>query len=340
MAAGERLKVGVIMGSDSDMSTMIETGRALRDAGMEPTVDYEFRVVSAHRTPEWMTEYAHSAEERGLQVIIPGAGGSAHLPGMVASETVLPVAGVAVTSNPDVMNRALGSLIGMPEGKPLATFQSRRGAYQAGVLATRIFRLDSDQTRVGILASIDHEGAKSTDLNHTGRALGMLGLREGDDYEYLTRENIIAAGQTSDWAKDRGIGVVVGSANVLRHESYDLSSMTDTPVLGVATPNNADVMGWSLDSLVNADADKASPVAAFQASSGAFNAGLKAARILALNNPDLRQRIVDYNESLKATNVAKDSIMSCLGDVAYAALSKEELQQLIDTELDKKRVTD
>jgi 5-(carboxyamino)imidazole ribonucleotide mutase len=133
-----RLKVGIIMGSDSDLGVMRHVGRALALLGLEHGLDYEERVVSAHRTPKRMMEYAAQAEERGLRVIVAGAGGSAHLPGMVASETVLPVLGVAVTSSPDTLNRALGSMIGMPEGKPLAVFQGEGGAFNAGLFAVRI----------------------------------------------------------------------------------------------------------------------------------------------------------------------------------------------------------
>jgi phosphoribosylaminoimidazole carboxylase PurE protein len=130
--------VGIIMGSDSDLGVMQHVGRALNVMGLEQGVDYEERVVSAHRTPAAMVEYAQAAEERGLRVIVAGAGGSAHLQGMTASETILPVLGVAITSNPDVMNRALGSCIGMPEGKPLATFQDKAGAFNAGLFAVRL----------------------------------------------------------------------------------------------------------------------------------------------------------------------------------------------------------
>lgn len=134
----EKLRVGVIMGSDSDLKVMRHVGRALTTLGLEQGQDYEERVISAHRTPKEMMEYAARAEGRGLNIIIAGAGGSAHLPGMVASETVLPVLGVAITSSPDTLNRALGSMIGMPEGKPLATFQGEAGAFNAGLFAARI----------------------------------------------------------------------------------------------------------------------------------------------------------------------------------------------------------
>lgn len=134
----EGLRVGIIMGSDSDLKVMQHVGRALTTLGLKANEDYEERIISAHRTPHRMAEYAADAQSRGLKVIVAGAGGSAHLPGMVASETLLPVLGVAITSSPDTLNRALGSLIGMPEGKPLATFQGDAGAFNAGLFAARL----------------------------------------------------------------------------------------------------------------------------------------------------------------------------------------------------------
>ena len=125
--------VGVIMGSKSDWETMQAAAELLREFG----VPYEARVVSAHRTPEWMVEYATWAEGRGLQVIIAGAGGAAHLPGMVASATVLPVIGVPVPlTRLDGLDSLL-SIVQMPAGVPVATV-SIGGARNAGLLAVRI----------------------------------------------------------------------------------------------------------------------------------------------------------------------------------------------------------
>jgi 5-(carboxyamino)imidazole ribonucleotide mutase len=135
------MRVGIIMGSDSDLAVMRHVGRALALVGLKPGTDFEERIVSAHRTPKEMANYAAEAESRGLQVIVAGAGGSAHLPGMVASETLVPVLGVAITKSPDTLNRALGSMIGMPEGKPLAVFQADSGAFNAGLFAARILGL-------------------------------------------------------------------------------------------------------------------------------------------------------------------------------------------------------
>jgi 5-(carboxyamino)imidazole ribonucleotide mutase len=125
--------VGVIMGSDSDWPTM----RAAADALREFDVAYEVGVVSAHRTPKAMVDYATSAADRGLKVIITGAGGAAHLPGMVASMTPLPVIGVPVPLKYlDGMDSLL-SIVQMPAGVPVATV-SIGGARNAGLLAVRI----------------------------------------------------------------------------------------------------------------------------------------------------------------------------------------------------------
>jgi 5-(carboxyamino)imidazole ribonucleotide mutase len=125
--------VGVIMGSDSDWPTMSAAAEALR----EFEIEYEVRVVSAHRTPVGMIEYARDAAGRGLRVIIAGAGGAAHLPGMVASATPLPVIGVPVPlKHLDGMDSLL-SIVQMPAGVPVATV-SIGGARNAGLLAVRI----------------------------------------------------------------------------------------------------------------------------------------------------------------------------------------------------------
>jgi len=125
--------VAVIMGSDSDWPVM----RAAAEALDEFEVAYEVRVVSAHRTPEAMLDYAHTAVERGLRVVIAGAGGAAHLPGMVASATPLPVIGVPVPlKHLDGLDSLL-SIVQMPAGVPVATV-SIGGARNAGLLAVRI----------------------------------------------------------------------------------------------------------------------------------------------------------------------------------------------------------
>ena len=128
-------RVGVIMGSQSDWPTMRRACEILDELG----VAYEKRVVSAHRTPDAMFAYAESAVERGLKVIIAGAGGAAHLPGMVAAKTALPVIGVPVkTSTLNGMDSLL-SIVQMPRGVPVATVAiGEAGATNAGLLAAQI----------------------------------------------------------------------------------------------------------------------------------------------------------------------------------------------------------
>jgi 5-(carboxyamino)imidazole ribonucleotide mutase len=141
MSAGEGEAVplvGVIMGSRSDWETMSEAAAVLAQFG----VAHECRVVSAHRTPAWLTEYSTSAAGRGLRVIIAGAGGAAHLPGMVASQTLLPVLGVPVQSKSLNGLDSLLSIVQMPGGIPVGTLAiGKAGARNAGLLAVRILAL-------------------------------------------------------------------------------------------------------------------------------------------------------------------------------------------------------
>ncbi|MBN8210138.1 5-(carboxyamino)imidazole ribonucleotide mutase [Bacillus sp. NTK071] len=128
-------KIGIIMGSTSDWETMKHACDILE----ELNIPFEKKVVSAHRTPELMFEYAESARERGLKVIIAGAGGAAHLPGMVAAKTTLPVIGVPVQSRTLNGLDSLLSIVQMPGGVPVATVAiGKAGAKNAGLLAAQI----------------------------------------------------------------------------------------------------------------------------------------------------------------------------------------------------------
>ena len=136
--------VGVIMGSKSDWDTMREACDMLERFG----VPHERRVVSAHRTPDWMCEYARTAEQRGLQVVIAGAGGAAHLPGMVAALTLLPVLGVPVQSRALSGLDSLLSIVQMPGGVPVATLAiGAAGARNAGLMAVRILAIQQPALR-------------------------------------------------------------------------------------------------------------------------------------------------------------------------------------------------
>lgn len=128
------MKVGIIMGSESDLSVMKQAAEILKDF----SIPYELDVVSAHRTPERMVEYGKQAHEKGFSVIIAGAGGSAHLPGMVASLTPLPVIGVPIKSSNSIDGwDSILSILQMPSGIPVATV-ALNGSKNAAILAARI----------------------------------------------------------------------------------------------------------------------------------------------------------------------------------------------------------
>lgn len=147
-------KVGIIMGSKSDWPTMEFAANLLAEFG----VKHECRVVSAHRTPTWMVEYAQTARERGLEVIIAGAGGAAHLPGMVASLTSLPVIGVPVQSKALNGMDSLLSIVQMPGGVPVATMSiGNSGAKNAAILAARILSNHDDAVHSELISFMESQ---------------------------------------------------------------------------------------------------------------------------------------------------------------------------------------
>jgi len=140
------------MGSKSDWETMAQADQVLTDFG----IPHECQIVSAHRTPDWMAEYASTAEQRGLEVIIAGAGGAAHLPGMCASHTVLPVIGVPVQSAALNGLDSLLSIVQMPKGIPVATVAiGASGAANAGLLAVAILATSRPELRAKLRAYRD-----------------------------------------------------------------------------------------------------------------------------------------------------------------------------------------
>jgi 5-(carboxyamino)imidazole ribonucleotide mutase len=153
-------KIGIIMGSRSDWDTMSAAGDTLT----ELEIPYEVRVVSAHRMPDEMFEYAESARERGIQVIIAGAGGAAHLPGMTAAKTLVPVIGIPVKSRALNGMDSLLSIAQMPPGVPVATM-AIDGAVNAALFAARILAINDEGVarRLAAYVSRMHDtAAKST----------------------------------------------------------------------------------------------------------------------------------------------------------------------------------
>ena len=149
--------VGIIMGSKSDWDTMRHAAEMLAQFG----VAHETRIVSAHRTPQWMVEYAAAAEHRGLQVIIAGAGGAAHLPGMVAANTLLPVLGVPVESHALKGMDSLLSIVQTPGGIPVGTLAiGKSGAQNAALLAVAILSNHDSELRQKLRTFREEQSAR------------------------------------------------------------------------------------------------------------------------------------------------------------------------------------
>ena len=154
--AGETPRVGIIMGSQSDWATLRHAAETLETLG----VAFERKIVSAHRTPRRMVAYAESARDRGLQAVIAGAGGAAHLPGMVASLTPLPVFGVPVESKALSGLDSLLSIVQMPAGVPVGTLAiGRAGAVNAALLAAAVIALQD----AAVAAALDAGRARQTE---------------------------------------------------------------------------------------------------------------------------------------------------------------------------------
>ncbi len=153
--------VGIVMGSNSDWPTMQAAAKVLKEFG----VPFEARVVSAHRTPDLMFEYAEAARGRGIRAIIAGAGGAAHLPGMIAAKTTLPVLGVPVQSKALSGKDSLLSIVQMPKGIPVATFAiGEAGAANAGLFA------------VSLLAATDADLADKLDAFRAEQTASVLAM--------------------------------------------------------------------------------------------------------------------------------------------------------------------
>ena len=162
-------RVGVIMGSDSDLETMRAAGEVLEELGE----DYELRVVSAHRTPDDMPEDGRNAKHRGLQVIIAGAGGAAHLPGMIAAYTTLPVIGVPVQTRALSGVDSLYSIVQMPAGVPVATV-AIGNARNAGLLALQILAVADAPLGLKLEQLRERQTQASRDKNKTLPKAGTL----------------------------------------------------------------------------------------------------------------------------------------------------------------------
>jgi 5-(carboxyamino)imidazole ribonucleotide mutase len=161
---------GIVMGSDSDLPIMKLAAEVLEEFG----VDYEMTIISAHRSPKRAIEYASTAAERGLEVIIAGAGGAAHLPGVLAAMTPLPVIGIPIKTNTLDGVDSLYSIVQMPGGIPVATV-SINGAKNAGILAVQILSVVDASLR---LKMIEYKKKLAKEVNDKGVLLEELGYKE------------------------------------------------------------------------------------------------------------------------------------------------------------------
>jgi 5-(carboxyamino)imidazole ribonucleotide mutase len=162
--------VGIIMGSDSDLPVMQEAAKILDAFG----ISYELTIVSAHRTPARLVEYARTAESHGLKVIIAGAGGSAHLPGMTASDTSLPVIGVPIKDSSTQGIASLWSIVQMPPGIPVATV-GINAAKNAGILAATILGVSDDTVRAKITA---YKESLKTEVEEKAEKIENIGFSD------------------------------------------------------------------------------------------------------------------------------------------------------------------
>jgi 5-(carboxyamino)imidazole ribonucleotide mutase len=162
--------VGIVMGSDSDLTVMKSAAEVLEEFG----VDFEMTIISAHRSPKRAIEYASTASDRGLEVIIAGAGGAAHLPGVLAAMTPLPVIGIPIKTNTLDGVDSLYSIVQMPGGIPVATV-SINGAKNAGILAVQILSVVDAPLR---LKMIEYKKKLAKEVNDKGVLLEELGYKE------------------------------------------------------------------------------------------------------------------------------------------------------------------
>ena len=164
------MKVGVVMGSDSDLPIMKKTVEMLKKFEIE----YELKVISAHRTPDFAAEYAKTAEERGLTVIIAGAGKAAHLPGVLAAYTILPVIGVPIRTSTLGGADSLYSMVQMPGGVPVATV-ALNGAKNAALLAVQIMSTANKELSTKFK---EYKQKMSADVKQTSQKLEKMGYKK------------------------------------------------------------------------------------------------------------------------------------------------------------------
>ena len=286
-----KIKVGIIMGSDSDFPVMEKALAVFDEAG----ISYEVRIISAHRTPEEMLNYAKGAKERGYSIIIAGAGGSAHLPGMVASMCSLPVIGVPVRTRAMAGIESVLSILQMPAGIPVATVGINNAA-GAAKLAVRMIKADKGNVRI----LSDEDEVTKEDLAKTTETLEFYGL----DYD------IVGYG-TSD---NNGTTAVLNLSSIALDK---VSAATTAPVLSVPLKTKSEQPNEFKQAIVTVEEvckecdemeKSASPVAML-AVNGYQNAGIMLARMAGVHDEEIYKSVADKLASLRKEVMAKDAVM-------------------------------
>ncbi|XP_031253952.1 uncharacterized protein LOC116111936 isoform X2 [Pistacia vera] len=309
-------RVGIIMNSDSDLAIMNDAAKILSMCG----VPYEVRTISAHRTPRMMLDYALSAQERGIRIIIAGDSSAAHLPGMVAALTPLPVIGVPLRASALDGLDSLLSVVQMPRGVPVATV-AIDNARSAGLLAAKMLGVNGNVDLLARVSQYQEDAGddvlkkaeklqkdvtphveiimgSDSDLPVMKDAAKILSL-----FDLPHKVKIVSAHRTPEMmftyassAQDQGISIIIAGAGGAAHLPGMVAALTPLPVIGVPVRSSALNGIDSLLSIVQMSGDV--PVATV-AINNATNAGLFAVRMLGVGNADLLGRMSQYLKDMK-----------------------------------------
>ena len=303
------------MGSDSDFPVMEKAIAVLE----ENNIDYEVRIISAHRTPEEMLNYAKEAKARGYDIIIAGAGGSAHLPGMVASMCSLPVIGVPVRTRAMAGIESVLSILQMPAGIPVATV-GINNAKGAAKLAVRMIKAyDGVETSSNDKAPVpnvkilfDKNDATKEDLEKVVETIQFYGLN-CEVIEITGKDDDALRDEIKKATKDAGMAML----NLADIKTKELSDSTTLPILSVPLKAKGELSGEfkraantveEVCEECNKMAKEASPVAML-AVNGYQNAGIMLARMAGVHNNDIYQGVARQLDNLREQVMAKDAAM-------------------------------
>ena len=316
-------RVGIIMGSDSDFPVMEKAITIFEEQG----IDYEVRITSAHRTPKEMLSYAEEAKERGYDIIVAGAGGAAHLPGMTASMCSLPVIGVPVRSRSmDGVDSVL-SILQMPAGIPVATVgvNNARGAAKLAVRMLHCYdsvdnvKENGEQVQPHVKIVFDEKDSSREDLAKVIETLAFYGL----GYEMIditaTNKEFASLRDKLETAKEDGAIAILNLANIAYAVIEEIHGVTTLPVLFVPIKSNVaeqtDEFEQALQTVedickMSNKINEHDSSLAVLAVNGYQNAGIMLARIAGIHSTEIYNRVTNHLEELRVMVTKKDADMS------------------------------